>query len=79
LATVRSASSRSSEEAFLRTKARAPERIAPTTELSSSYIERITTLLSGQWRMISMVASMPFRPGRPMSINTRSGRDFLQK
>jgi hypothetical protein len=51
--------------------------MAVTTEFSSSYIERITTLTPGQWRSNSVVASMPFMPGRPISISTRSGSDFL--
>src|SRR5271157_2569376 len=49
-ATVRKASSKSAEEAFFRTKARAPLRMALTTEFSSSYIERMTTLAFGQWQ-----------------------------
>ena len=37
-ATVRKASINSVDEAFFSTKARAPERMAVTTEFSSSYI-----------------------------------------
>ena len=75
---MRRASSSSAEEAFFSTKARAPERMALTTEFSSSYIERMTTLTAGQWRNNSVVASMPFMPGSPISISTRSGGVFLQ-
>src|SRR5271157_5178149 len=78
-ATVRKASSNSAEEAFFRTKARAPLRMAPTTEFSSSYIERITTFTPGQWRSSSVVASMPFIPGRPISMRTICGAVFLHK
>src|ERR1022692_4671043 len=42
-ATVRRASIRSAEEARLSTKARAPERMALTTEFSSSCMERMTS------------------------------------
>ena len=52
-ATMRRASSRSMSEALLRMNARAPERMAPTTEFSSSYMERMTTLQSGWRRRIS--------------------------
>ena len=77
-ATVRSASSNSVEDAFFSTNARAPERMALTTEFSSSYIERMTILTVGQWRSNSVVASMPFMPGSPISISTMSGGVFLQ-
>ncbi len=76
-ATVRRASSSSADEAFFRTNARAPLRMALTTEFSSSYIERITTFTAGQCRSSSVVASMPFMPGSPMSISTRSGAVLL--
>ena len=47
-ATVRSASSSSIVDAFFSTNALAPLRIAPTTDFSSSYIERITIFTPGQ-------------------------------
>ena len=65
-------------DAFFSTNARAPLRIALTTEFSSSYIERMMTFTLGQWRSSSVVASMPFIPGSPMSISTMSGGVFLQ-
>src|SRR5271157_860420 len=52
--------------------------MALTTEFSSSYMERMTTFTLGQCRSSSVVASMPFMPGRPMSMRTRSGSVFLQ-
>src|ERR1035441_6543609 len=70
---MRRASSSSADEAFFSTKARAPLRMALTTEFSSSYMERITIFTPGQWRSNSVVASMPFMPGNPISISTRSG------
>ena len=76
---MRRASSSSVEDAFFSTKARAPERMALTTEFSSSYIERMTTLTLGQWRSSSVVASMPFMPGSPISMSTRSGLAFLHR
>src|SRR5579871_1255003 len=75
-ATVRRASNNSVEDAFFSTNARAPERMALTTEFSSSNIDRMMTLTPGQCRSSSVVASIPFIPGKPMSMRTRSGRDF---
>src|SRR3974377_85351 len=47
-----------------------------TTEFSSSNIERMMTLTPGQWRSNSLVVSMPFIPGSPMSMRTISGCGF---
>ena len=46
---------------------------AAITESSSSYIESISTRARGLWRASSPVASIPFIPGSPISMTTRSG------